>query len=636
MKIANKISFSFLITALILTAIAAPISYITAKKNLEDRIYAHLRTTAQSRANHIETYFKEHKQTVELLAQGVIFKELLSTSKEAPEYKKKLERVNKRINNVIEVHKEIFKVCLLDKNEIVVASTDKACLESNRCSKKTFLRAKEASYIGSIHICELSGSPAQDIAAPVLFNGESPGVIIADIDVKRLFAITLDRTGLGETGEIYLVNKEGYMISPSRFIKDTFLKQKVDTENTRKYFEDIKKYGRKPHNHKPLIFTDYRGVKVLGLHNHIHDLQWCLCAEINEKEALAPLAKIKTLFVIIMTFVPIAAWLIGTFVSRLISRPIHKLHLGTEVIGEGNLDYKVGTDAKDEIGQLSRAFDNMTNNLKRSTTSIDNLNKEITERKKAELKQDELLKKVDNINKELKEFASIVSHDLKAPLRGIKTLASWILSDCADKLDDEANEQMNLLLERVERMYHLIDGALQYSRAGWAEGKRVQINLNNFVPEIINMVVPPENITVTIENELPVIECEETHIMQVFQNLLSNAIKYMDKPQGWIKVGCVEQDGFWEFSVADNGPGIEEKHFENIFKIFQALPTSPDFQGTGVGLTVAKKIVELYDGKIWVESKVGEGSTFFFTLPKSGVPREVSIGTTSENIKYSN
>jgi len=240
---------------------------------------------------------------------------------------------------------------------------------------------------------------------------------------------------------------------------------------------------------------------------------------------------------------------------------------------------------------------------------------DITERKEAELDQDELLKKVDNINKELKEFASIVSHDLKAPLRGIKTLANWILSGCADKLGDQANKQMNLILERVERMYSLIEGTLQYSRAGRVEGKQMQVNLNNFVPEIINMVVPPENITVTIENELPVIECEETHIMQIFQNLLSNAIKYMDKPQGWIKVGCVEQDGFWKFSVADNGPGIEEKHFEKIFKIFQALQTSPDFEGTGIGLTVAKKIVELYDGKIWLESKVGEGSTFFFTLP---------------------
>ena len=246
---------------------------------------------------------------------------------------------------------------------------------------------------------------------------------------------------------------------------------------------------------------------------------------------------------------------------------------------------------------------------------------DITERKKSELSQNELIEKVDKINRELNDFASIVSHDLKAPLRGIKTLANWILADCADKLGDQANEQINLLLDRVERMYNLIEGALQYSRLGQTKGKPIQVNLNNFVPEIIDMVVPPENITVTIENELPVIDCDETQIMQIFQNLLSNAIKYMDKPQGWIKVACVEQDGFWKFSVADNGPGIEEKHFERIFKIFQALPTSPMFEGTGVGLTIAKKIVELYNGRIWVESKVGEGSTFFFTLPKQKGPR---------------
>jgi signal transduction histidine kinase len=244
---------------------------------------------------------------------------------------------------------------------------------------------------------------------------------------------------------------------------------------------------------------------------------------------------------------------------------------------------------------------------------------EVTERKKAEEKQTNLLEEVENINRELKDFASIVSHDLKAPLRGIKTLANWILSDEENKLGEQANEQMNLLLERIELMYSLIEGVLQYSKAGRAVEKRVQVNLNDFVPEIINMVVPPENISVTIEDELPVFECEDIHIMQIFQNLLSNAIKYMDKPQGRIKVGCVEQDGFWKFSVADNGPGIDEIHFEKIFKIFQALPTSSDFQGTGIGLTVTKKLVELYHGRIWIESKVGEGSTFFFTLPKQEI-----------------
>ena len=246
----------------------------------------------------------------------------------------------------------------------------------------------------------------------------------------------------------------------------------------------------------------------------------------------------------------------------------------------------------------------------------DELTQEIAERREAEQKQAELIEKVDNINKELKDFASIVSHDLKAPLRGIKSLASWLLDDCSDRLGDQGKEQINLLLGRVERMYNLIDGVLQYSIVGRTEEKVVPVNLNKFVQEIIDMLVPPKDISVTVENDLPVIECEETQIMQLFQNLLSNAIKYMNKPQGWVKVGCTEEDGVWKFSVADNGPGIEEKNFEKIFRMFQVVAVSEEFQGTGVGLTVAKKIVELHGGRIWVESKVGEGSTFFFTLPK--------------------
>ena len=244
------------------------------------------------------------------------------------------------------------------------------------------------------------------------------------------------------------------------------------------------------------------------------------------------------------------------------------------------------------------------------------LKMEIAERQQAELKLAEMLKKVDNANKELKDFASIVSHDLKAPLRGVKTLALWILDDCGDKFDTKATEQMHLLLDRVERIYNLIDGVLRYSKVGQAEGEHVQVNLEKFIPEVIDMVVPPEHIKVTVENQLPSIFCEETHIMQVFQNLLSNAIKYNDKPQGWIKIGCTDEGAFWKFSVSDNGPGIDEKHFERIFRMFQVLSVNENIQGTGVGLTVVKKIVELYGGRIWLESKVGTGSTFFFTFPK--------------------
>ena len=275
--------------------------------------------------------------------------------------------------------------------------------------------------------------------------------------------------------------------------------------------------------------------------------------------------------------------------------------------------WNLARQAEMKMNELEQMVKERTDKL---TEANNRLKMEISEREQAELRLAELLKKVDNVNTELKDFASIISHDLKAPLRGIKTLANWILEDCKDKFDEKANEQMQLLLSRVERMYNLIDGVLQYSRVGRVDEGQVPVDLEKFVPEIIDMVVPPENIEVTIENKLPVFRCQESHMMQLFQNLLGNAIKYMDKPQGRIKVGVAEEDGFWKFSVSDNGPGIEEKHHERIFKMFQALSVKEDFQGTGVGLTVAKKIVDLYGGRIWVESVVGQGSTFFFTLPK--------------------
>jgi signal transduction histidine kinase len=238
------------------------------------------------------------------------------------------------------------------------------------------------------------------------------------------------------------------------------------------------------------------------------------------------------------------------------------------------------------------------------------------ERKQAEKQQAQLLQKLSEINQELKDFAYIISHDLKAPLRAIRTIADWLQADYADRLDAEGKEHLALLTNRVNRMQGLIDGVLQYSRIGRTEQGTVPVDLGRVVAEIIEDLDAPRHIAIGIESDLPTVDADPTRITQVFQNLLSNAIKYMDKPQGRIAVACAEQDGFWQFRVSDNGPGIEAKDFERIFKLFQTLARRDDSESTGVGLTITRKIVELYGGKIWVESEIGQGSTFFFTFPK--------------------
>ena len=243
--------------------------------------------------------------------------------------------------------------------------------------------------------------------------------------------------------------------------------------------------------------------------------------------------------------------------------------------------------------------------------------RDISERKRAEEQHARLLQEVSSANEELTNFAYVVSHDLKAPLRAIGALADWLSTDYADKFNEEGKEHMRLLLSRVHRMGALIDGILQYSRVGRVKEVSVPVDLNRLLQEVIDLLAPPDNISITIDPSLPTIRIEPTRIQQVFQNLISNAIKYMDKPEGKIHVGCTDLGEQWQFSVSDNGPGIEARHFERIFQLFQTLAPRDRVESTGVGLSLVKKILEMYGGRIWMESEVGKGTTFLFTLPKA-------------------
>lgn len=255
-------------------------------------------------------------------------------------------------------------------------------------------------------------------------------------------------------------------------------------------------------------------------------------------------------------------------------------------------------------------------NQKNELIGYRGVDKNITEQKKIEELKANLIQKLEAVNSELKEFAYVVSHDLKAPLRGVFTLATWIKEDYADKFDKKGLEEMDLLMNRVKRMDQLINGILQYSRIGRTEEEKVEIDLNQEISQIINSLNIPSHIEVEIDTTLPTLEIARTRLNQIFQNLLSNAINYNDKKKGMINIGCHESDDDWKFYIKDNGPGIPKKYFKRIFQIFQTLQSKDKKESTGIGLTTIKKIIEMYDGKIWLDSKVGEGTTFYFTLPK--------------------
>lgn len=240
---------------------------------------------------------------------------------------------------------------------------------------------------------------------------------------------------------------------------------------------------------------------------------------------------------------------------------------------------------------------------------------DITQQKSLELQKEQLLKKLEKQNQQLNEYAQIVSHDLKAPLRSIHSLITWIKEDNSEEFSTETMKYLNMIEGKVEKMDHLIHGILTYSRVDTEDTITELIDLNDVISNCINIIHIPENTKVIIENTLPIIFADKFRMQQLFQNLISNAVNYIDKPEGLVTVGYFEDEKSYTFYVKDNGPGIAKENQEKIFKIFQSFTQHES--STGIGLSIVKRIIDNYKGEILIESELTKGTTFFINLPKT-------------------
>ncbi|MGJ8548074.1 sensor histidine kinase [Winogradskyella wichelsiae] len=227
--------------------------------------------------------------------------------------------------------------------------------------------------------------------------------------------------------------------------------------------------------------------------------------------------------------------------------------------------------------------------------------------------KESLLNELAHQNQELSDYAHMVSHDLKSPLRSIDTLTAWLKDDYQDAFDASGEKSLDLIRTNVQKMDTLINGILEYSTIGKDQIEVYDVNLNKLINNVLGFLEVPNHIKITKSN-LPIIKGDKYRLQQLFQNLIGNAIAYNDKEKGIIKIGAIDKGDFWEFYVEDNGKGIEEIYFDKIFKTFEKLENRPE--STGIGLSIVKKIVDLYEGKIWLHSKLNEGTTFYFTIKK--------------------
>lgn len=239
---------------------------------------------------------------------------------------------------------------------------------------------------------------------------------------------------------------------------------------------------------------------------------------------------------------------------------------------------------------------------------------DITDQRQLQLQKEKLLRELESSNQGLQEYAHIVSHDLKSPLRSISALATWLNEDYKEVLDENGIYNLQMMQEKIESMDKLIDGILKYSSITGDSLEKNEVDLNVIVNEIREVIFIPAHVHVVIMNTLPTLKIDQTKIHQLFQNLIGNAVVHIEAKEGLVQISSKEGPTHWHFSIKDNGVGIPKEYHEKIFKIFQSVGEGE--RSTGIGLSIVKKIVDLYEGEIWLESEVGKGSTFHFTIKR--------------------
>jgi light-regulated signal transduction histidine kinase (bacteriophytochrome) len=259
--------------------------------------------------------------------------------------------------------------------------------------------------------------------------------------------------------------------------------------------------------------------------------------------------------------------------------------------------------------------------LLKHTQKLAKINKmlhvEIGDHEKAEIKLEELTRKLKISNKELEQFAYVSSHDLKEPLRMITSFLQLLKKRYSNELDEDANDFINYAVDGAKRMDMMINDILEY---GLIEKNKVEsdhLNCEKIIETVlINLKsLIEENKAFVTYDPLPTIYANDHQMIQLFQNLIGNAIKYRGKKNPEIHISAEKRENEYLFSVEDNGIGIDQKHLERIFTIFQRLHSREEYEGTGIGLAIVQKIIQQYGGKIWAKSELGTGTTFYFTLP---------------------
>lgn len=485
-----------------------------------------------------------------------------------------------------------------------IASTAEAPLLAQ--SQDTVIQAPwfRAAHSGQKYYSDLLLAEDEDPYLIVSIPAPNASVIVARVNMTPLWEFIAELR-FGQTGLTYLADHQGQIIAHP----EPAVAAKRSLRERPAWFDNL--------NFRDVRFDDYVNIHdepVVVAAAVVPEVNWVVLTELTTAEAFANSR--RAYFILgggMLAFVILMMWASAEWLEGLILLPVERLRDGAIRIGQGDLTHRIEFVRNDEIGQVAVAFNQMAAEL---AELYESLEQKIAERT-AQL--EEQTNELARSNAELAQFAYVASHDLQEPLRMITSYLQLLQRRHAGQFDKDAGEFIAFAVDGAARMQQLIRDLLTYSRAGTRTQPLRTLDCQVILQQVLDnlqMAIAESGATITYE-PLPTVMGDPTSFGQLLQNLLTNAMKFHSArtPEIHIGVRHLAPSQEWLFTIADNGIGIEPEYYERIFLIFQRLHTRSEYPGTGIGLAICKKIVDRHGGRIWVESVVGQGTTFSFTIP---------------------
>ncbi|MFH1359737.1 MAG: ATP-binding protein [Candidatus Omnitrophota bacterium] len=623
-KIRQKLILILLVISLIPLLAVSIYNFYYAKSELEKKAIDRLKAVTLAREAHINHFIQLRQEQAKQIAGGFLPRQLRESGLNDPEIVRGIQAdINAAFYDLnlepsgyyknIDQKTDIEIIGIWDVLGTIIANTNRDLIGKKMPIEYMQNVYKQGTFFGGLEKDPLTGKNFL-IILELIRNwrtNEIVGAVSLKIRAKTLNEITTAGEGLGQTGESYIVDKHYRMITPSRFADNAILKLSVKTEGTRACFRQTK---------APTLYKNYRDTLVLGVQRYLPDEDWCLVTEINANEAFATTEALRNrtlviggLFLFVILFLTYKA-------TESFVQPIIKLRNASSQVAQGDYDVVLHEDSQDEIGELSKVFNEMAKNLTAFKSELEEKNKELFKSLAVSTQQKKELKKV---NQELDSFVYTASHDLRAPLRGIASFATFLEEDYKNKLDDEGKGYIDEIRKGATKMNALIEDLLSLSRISRIKNPYEDVPIRPLIDSVLERIkvdIQKEKVRLIIAENLPTVYCDRIKMAEVFLNLINNAIKFSSKnnkdhPQ--VEIGYMAEDDHHKFFVKDNGIGIDPKYHEQIFGIFKRLHTDKEYEGTGAGLSIIKRVIDDHHGKIWIESKLGQGAAFFFTIPKN-------------------